>query len=101
MKQLINQVTSFLKGLTEAATCEDAYSENEYEKSKRLSGITYYYLELYLHALPRNRNYNLSEELRSGVIVRHLADVSWTDLADYIESVFIPDHPPMFVITEV
>lgn len=68
---------------------------------ERLTGLTFHYLQLYINQLSRQYHYRLMEEMGSGTIITHLDDVSWEVMRDYVRSVYLPTHPPKFIIQAV
>ena len=77
-------------------TTEEVVSEREQMKT---SSLTYQYLELYISSLSPRYRYDVSEELKSGRIIRHCTDVSYDEMKEYVRMVFIESSPPKFVIT--
>ena len=71
------------------------------ESAARLDSLTYYYLEQWIQSLPREATYMLCEELPSSSVITHLMSVSWVELAEYVRKVYIPSHPPKFIIVEL
>jgi hypothetical protein len=61
--------------------------------------LEYHYLDLYVSALPKSRNYKIQEELHSGQIITHDHCATYEQMAWYVRAVFLPNHPPKFHIT--
>ena len=62
------------------------------------TSLTYHYLESYVSALPRQYDYDVLEELRSGTIITHCVNVSHEEMKDYVRRVYIESCPPKFII---
>lgn len=99
MINIFDYVKSFVDGLDQTQQQDDADVSPE-DSEKRLSGITFHYLNKWLLSLDRSCNYNLQEELRSGELVTHLIDVTHGEMCQYARAVYIPSHPPKFVVTK-
>lgn len=80
----------------------DGYKQNkEQEVEDRLNNLNYYYLQLWVNSLRSDLNYMLCEELPSSTVITHLHNASHEELRDYIKAVFIPSHPPKFIVIAV
>ena len=77
-------------------TSKEVLSERE---EMKVSSLTYQYLELYISTLSPSYRYDISEELKSGRIIRHCTDVSYDEMKEYVRMVFIESVPPKFIIT--
>jgi hypothetical protein len=66
---------------------------------------SFYYLDLYLKALPKNKMYKVQEDCGDSRITHRLTEsedlFSYSDMAWYVRAIFLPSHPPMLVITAV
>ena len=80
----------------EVVTEEVVMSEREQMKT---SSLTYQYLELYISSLSPRYNYDVSEKLKSGTIIRHCTDVSYDEMKEYVRMVYVECSPPKFIIT--
>ena len=59
----------------------------------------YHALNTYLENLPKDSNYSIHEELKSGEILTHETICSYEYMVNYVRTAFLPSHPPNFIIT--
>jgi hypothetical protein len=66
---------------------------------------SYYFLDLYLKALPKRKMYMVQEDCRGQRLTHRLTEsedlFSYTDMCWYVRAIFLPSHPPKLVITAV
>ena len=99
MINIFDFVKSFIDGIEQAGQ-PDVVDVTPEQSEQRLSGLTFHYLAKWLQSLDKDSNYNLQEELRSGELVTHLVDVTHEEMYQYARAVYIPSHPPKFVVTK-
>ncbi len=63
------------------------------------SKIAHIYMNLWLSTFPTYHKYDVQERLRSGKVITHLKGVSYTEMREYVNRVWINSHPPEFVIS--
>tara|TARA_R110002012_G_scaffold316564_1_gene531684 strand:+ start:588 stop:872 length:285 start_codon:yes stop_codon:yes gene_type:complete len=66
---------------------------------------SYYFLDLYLKALPKSKMYRVQEDCGGRRLTHRLTETqelySYTDMCWYVRAIFIPSHPLKLVVTAV
>ena len=60
--------------------------------------LLYKYCEKYLNSLNPNHSYDVREELKSGMIITHITDVSLQEAKDYCRRIWIDSVPPNLIV---
>ncbi len=98
----------FIRNMFRNVELEDAveYSPSCPDRAQALEeSDSFYYLDLYLKALPKNKMYKVQEDCGGSRLTHRLTEsedmFSYSDMAWYVRAIFIPSHPPKLVITAV
>ena len=80
------------------------YSASDPDRAKALQeSDSYYFLDLYLKALPKNKMYKVQEDCGDTRITHRLTvseDLfSYTDMSWYVRAIFLPSQPLKLVVT--
>ena len=85
---------------------EVVYTPSDPERAEALEDSdSYYYLDLYLKALPKYKMYKVQEDCGGSRLTHRKSETddlySYTDMSWYVRAIFVPSHPPLLVITAV
>jgi len=80
-------------------TQEDEYTPPQYREDHQ--SLLYIYVERYINSLNPDAQYDVKEELKSGMIVTHLEDVNWRQARDYVRQIWVASCPPNIMVTKV
>ena len=75
---------------------QDEYVEPQYRPCHNT--LLYKYAERYITSLNPNHNYDVREELKSGMIVTHKENVTLREARDYVRMIWIESHPPNIIV---
>ena len=75
---------------------DEDYVEPQYRPCHNT--LLYKYAERYITSLNPNHNYDVREELKSGMIVTHKENVTLREARDYVRMIWIESHPPNIIV---
>lgn len=63
---------------------------------------SYYYLDLYLKTLPKDKQYTIQEHCGHTILTHRVTETeilfSYSDMVWYVKAIFLPEHPHRLVI---
>ena len=85
---------------------EVVYTPSCPERAKALQDSSaFYFLDLYLKALPKNKKYRVQEDCGDTRITHRLTETeelfSYSDMSWYVRAIFLPSLPLKLVVTAV
>ncbi len=85
---------------------EVVYTPSCPDRAKALQDSdSFYFLDLYLKALPKNKKYRVQEDCGGSRLTHRLTETgdlfSYSEMSWYVRAIFLPSHPPKLVITAV
>lgn len=93
---------NILQAIKNLILAEDIQTDKDYTAPAHRpehDTLLYKYAERYLNSLNPNHNYDIREELKSGVIITHEEDVSLQEAKDYVRRIWISSSPPNIIVT--
>ena len=98
----------FIRNMFRNVELEEAveYTASCPDRAKALEeSDSYYFLDLYLKALPKDREYMVQEDCGGSRLTHRLTEsvdvFSYTDMCWYVRAIFLPSHPLKLVVTAV
>ena len=83
----------------------DYVPSSSYREQELKESDVFYYLDLYLKALPKNKMYKVQEDCAGSRLTHRLTEsedlFSYSDMAWYVRTIFLPSHPLKLVVTAV
>ena len=93
---IINWVKDNIFSSPEMDTEENEYTPPTHRQDHNT--LLYTYVEKYLNSLNPNHSYDVREELKSGMIITHITNVSLQEAKDYCRKIWIASVPPNLIV---